>query len=83
MNSLQVWLRRANSIERAELLEAVREKFPRFSNASITQYAHGDRIPDITIAQIISGVTGIPLSEIAYRYVHIPNDQIESQLPPE
>lgn len=72
MNALSKWFNENGSEGRKALFEKIRERFPRFSQTSLSQYRTGKRVPEREIAEIIASFIGVPLEAIPYRYVHIP-----------
>jgi hypothetical protein len=52
---------------RRRLFEAIKERYPKFTQVSLTNYIRGQRIPELQIAQIISEVTGIPIFLLHFR----------------
>jgi hypothetical protein len=52
---------------RRRLFEAIKERYPKFTQVSLTNYIRGQRIPELQIAQIISEVTGIPIFLLNFR----------------
>ena len=70
---LRKWIEKEGSKGRQRLFEAIKERHPRFTQVSLTNYIKGQRIPDLAIAQIISEVTGIPIFLLEFRFVHKPN----------
>jgi hypothetical protein len=72
MNALAEWMEKKNSHARKALFLKIKERFPRFTQTSLSQYIKEKRIPSHEIAQIISEFTGLPLEVIAYRYVNKP-----------
>jgi hypothetical protein len=71
---LKGWIQKEGTAGRRRLLEAIKTKQPRFTQASLTQYINGDRIPDFDIALIISEITGIPVFLLPFRYVNRPSE---------
>jgi hypothetical protein len=72
MEMLREWIDREGTEGRRQLFEAIKAKFPRFTQVSLTNYLQGQRIPDFEIATIISQVTGIPIFLLPFRFVHRP-----------
>lgn len=72
MNALQTWLAKTGPAGRKELLAELRKVYPQTTSTSISQYAHGKRIPDQRRAEIIARVTGMSLEAIPFRTVHRP-----------
>jgi hypothetical protein len=69
---LKSWITREGTEGRRRLFEAIRANQPSFSQASLTQYINGDRIPDFAIAQVIAEITGIPVFLLPFRFVNRP-----------
>lgn len=59
---------------RRRLYKAIKAEFPRFTQASLTNYLQGQRIPDYGIVTIISRVTGIPIFLLPFRFIHRPEN---------
>ncbi|MBI4642869.1 MAG: hypothetical protein HY743_03870 [Deltaproteobacteria bacterium] len=70
--TLKKWIELEGTEGRRRLFEAIRAKFPGFSQVSLTNYIQGQRIPDYEMAKIISQVTGIPIFLLPFRLVHKP-----------
>jgi hypothetical protein len=69
---LRQWIEQEGTEGRRRLFVAIKEKYPRFTQASLTNYIQGQRVPDFDMAQIISLVTGIPIFLLSFRFVHKP-----------
>lgn len=76
---LKSWIKIEGTKGRKRLFDAIREKQPKFSQASLTQYIKGDRIPDFGIAQVIAQVTGIPVFLLPFRFVNRPETPEDRQ----
>ena len=72
MEMLREWIDLEGTEGRRRLFEAIKAKFPSFTQVSLTNYLQGQRIPDFEIATIISKVTGIPIFLLPFRFVHRP-----------
>jgi hypothetical protein len=72
MQPLKEWIEQEGSEGRRRLFEAIKLKYPKFTQVSLTNYIHGQRIPEFEVAQIIAQVTGIPLFRLAFRYTNKP-----------
>jgi len=59
---------------RRRLYTAIKAKFPGFTQASLTNYLQGQRIPDYEIVTIISQVTRIPIFLLPFRFIHRPEN---------
>lgn len=70
MINLQQWIEQEGTEGRRRLFEAIQAEYPKFSQARLTNYIHGYRIPDLGIAEIISKVTGIPIFLLSFRLTH-------------
>ncbi len=70
---LKNWIKLQGTEGRRRLFEAIRAKQPSFSQASLTQYINGDRIPDFGITQVIAEITGIPVFLLPFRFVNRPD----------
>ncbi len=69
---LRQWIEEEGTEGRRRLFVAIKEKYPRFTQVSLTNYIQGQRVPDFDMAQIISQVTGIPIFLLSFRFVHKP-----------
>jgi hypothetical protein len=74
MNALAKWFEENGSARRKELFLKIRERFPNFSQTSLSQYSKGKRIPDREVAEIIAAFCGLDLRQIPFRYIHKPDD---------
>ena len=74
MKVLREWIDREGTEGRRQLFEAIKAKFPGFTQVSLTNYLHGQRIPDYEIVRIISQVTGIPIFLLPFRFIHRPEN---------
>jgi hypothetical protein len=72
MDELSKWIQRAGVEGRKKLFEAIRGKYPGFTQVSLTNYIQGQRVPDYNVAKIISRVTNIPLFLLPFRFIHKP-----------
>jgi hypothetical protein len=72
---LNQWIEREGSEGRRRLFGAIKAKYPSFTQASLTNYIKGQRVPDFEVAQIVSQVTGIPIFLLSFRFTHKPDDQ--------
>lgn len=70
---LKKWIEQEGTEGRRRLFEAIKEKHPKFTQVSLTNYIQGQRVPDFDMAQLISQVTGIPIFLLSFRFVHRPN----------
>ena len=70
MKALKQWIDQEGTEGRRRLFEAIKAEIPRFSQVSLSNYIHGERIPDFEIAQIIAKVTSIPIFLLSFRFVH-------------
>jgi hypothetical protein len=78
MMSLKLWIHREGTEGRRRLFEAIKAKYPRFTQVNLTNYILGQRIPDFDIAKVISEVTGIPIFLLPFRFVN--NPRLESEI---
>jgi hypothetical protein len=76
---LKAWVTQEGTKGRRFLFEAIKAKYPSFTQVSLTNYILGQRIPDFDIAQIISKVTGIPIFLLPFRFVHNPGLEKQGQ----
>lgn len=72
MVELRQWIEREGSEGRKRLYEAIREKYPGFTQVSLTNYIQGQRVPEYDVARIISRVTNIPIFLLPFRFIHRP-----------
>jgi len=72
MVKLREWIKREGVIGRKKLFAAIKEKYPGFTQVSLTNYIQGQRIPSYDIAKIISRVTNIPIFFLSFRFIHKP-----------
>ena len=72
MVELREWIQREGVEGRKRLFTAIKEKYPGFTQVSLTNYIQGQRIPDYNIAKIISRVTNIPIFLLPFRFIHKP-----------
>ena len=70
--ALKKWIELEGTKGRRRLFEAIKAKFPGFSQVSLTNYIQGQRIPEYEIAKIISQETGIPLFLLPFRFTNKP-----------
>jgi hypothetical protein len=71
-NALKNWVDMKGRGAWTELFRAIRAEFPRFAQALMTDYIQGNRLPHYEVVKIISRVTGIPLSQLPFKYHHNP-----------
>jgi hypothetical protein len=69
---LKQWIELEGTEGRRRLFEAIKSKFPSFTQVSLTNYIQGQRVPEFEMAQIISQETGIPIFLLPFRFVHRP-----------
>ena len=72
MPTLKKWIDRAGPEGRRQLFKAIKARYPTFTQVSLTNYIHGQRLPELEVAQIISQVTGIPIFLLPFRYANKP-----------
>ena len=72
MKVLKEWIEREGSQGRRRLFEAIKAKYPGFTQVSLTNYLQGQRVPDYGVANIVSQVTGIPIFLLPFRFIHRP-----------
>ncbi len=70
MNTLLQWIELEGAEGRRRLFEAIKNEYPKFTQASLTHYIRSLRIPKFRIAEIISKVTGIPIFLLSFRLNH-------------
>lgn len=73
MMTLSQWIEREGSEGRRRIFEAIKAKYPNFTQTSLTNYIKGQRVPDFAMAQIVSQVTGIPIFLLSFRFIHKPD----------
>jgi len=69
---LQKWIEREGTEGRRRLYEAIKAEYPSFTQASLTNYIRGQRIPEFEVANIMSKVTGIPIFLFSFRFINKP-----------
>ncbi|RJR35214.1 MAG: hypothetical protein C4567_14820 [Deltaproteobacteria bacterium] len=67
---LKEWIKREGAAGRRRVFDAIKAKYPSFTQVSLTNYIKGQRIPDFEIAKIISEVTKIPIFLLSWRFVN-------------
>jgi len=67
---LKQWIAQEGTTGRRRLFEAIKAEHPSFSQASLTNYIQGQRIPDFEVAKIISEVTKIPVFLLSWRFIN-------------
>lgn len=72
MPNLRKWIEQEGSEGRRRLFKAISARYPNFTQVSLTNYIHGQRLPELEVAQIISQVTGIPIFLLPFRYTNKP-----------
>ncbi len=77
MVELREWIQREGSEGRKKLFAAIKEKYPGFTQVSLTNYIRGQRVPDYNIARIISRVTNIPIFLLPFRFIHKPKTLVK------
>ncbi len=70
MQALNQWIELEGTEGRRRLFNAIKKRYPKFSQASLTNYLQGQRVPDFDMAKIISEVTGIPIFLLSFRFVN-------------
>jgi hypothetical protein len=71
---LREWIEWEGTKGRRRVFEAIKAKYPGFTQVSLSNYLYGQRVPEYEIANIISHVTGIPIFLLAFRYLHQPKN---------
>lgn len=79
--TLKAWIKKEGTKGRQRLFEAIKVKFPSFTQVSMTNYILGQRVPDYEVAKIISEVTCIPIFFLPFRYLHQPEDEEKKSNP--
>jgi hypothetical protein len=69
---LKAWIKQEGTKGRRRLFEAIKARYPSFTQVSLTNYILGQRIPDFDLAKIISEETGIPVFLLPFRFVNKP-----------
>ena len=77
MKVLREWIDQEGPEGRRRIFEAIKAKYPGFSQVSLTNYLQGQRVPDYDIANIIAQVTGIPIFLLPFRFIHRPGNTEE------
>ncbi|MFA5112350.1 MAG: hypothetical protein WC443_13145 [Desulfobaccales bacterium] len=77
MKLLREWVKREGTEGRRRLYEAIKAKYPSFTQVSLSNYLSGQRIPDFGIARIIAEATGIPIFLLSFRFLHKPQIGID------
>jgi len=72
MPLLKKWIEQEGSEGRQLLFKAIKAKYPNFTQVSLTNYIHGQRLPELAVAQIISEVTAIPIFLLPFRFTNKP-----------
>lgn len=72
MPTLKKWIEREGPEGRRRLFKAIKAKYPNFTQVSLTNYIHGQRLPELQVAHIISIVTEIPIFLLPFRYMNKP-----------
>ena len=72
MLALSQWIELEGTEGRRRLFESIKAKYPKFTQASLTNYIKGQRVPHYDMAQIVSEVTGIPIFLLSFRFIHKP-----------
>lgn len=70
--ALKSWIQREGTEGRRRLFEAIKAKFPSFTQVSLTNYILEQRIPDFEVVKVISEVTEIPIFLLPFRFVNRP-----------
>ncbi len=76
---LKQWIEREGTGGRRRLFEAIKAEYPSFTQASLTNYIRGQRIPDFEVAQIIAKVTAIPVFLLSFRFINNPGGKRDIQ----
>jgi hypothetical protein len=74
MNVFKEWIEREGSQGRRRLFEVIKAKYPGFTQVSLTNYLHGQRVPDYGVADIMSQVTSIHIFLLTFRYTYRPKN---------
>jgi len=69
---LKQWIEREGTGGRRRLFEAIKAEYPSFTQASLTNYIQGQRIPDYEVANIMAQITGIPVFLLSFRFINKP-----------
>lgn len=70
--TLKAWIEQEGTEGRRRLFEAIKVKFPSFTQVSLSNYILEQRVPDYEVAKIISQVTNIPIFLLPFRFLHHP-----------
>lgn len=71
-NLLKSWVDAKGRGAWSMLYRAIKAEYPRFAQALMTDYIQGKRLPHYGVAKIISRETGIPISQMGFKYIHNP-----------
>ena len=69
---LREWIQHEGKEGRRRLFEAIKIRYPSFTQVSLTNYMLGQRTPDYNVARIISEVTKIPIFLLPFRFLNKP-----------
>jgi hypothetical protein len=72
MMALKAWIEQEGTEGRRRLFEAIKAKYPGFTQVSLTNYILGQRIPEFDVVKVISQVTHIPIFLLPFRFVNKP-----------
>ena len=75
MNTLLQWIELEGAKGRRRLFEAIKAEYPKFTQAGLSHYIRGHRVPEFRVAEILAKVTGIPIFLLSFRLTH----KVESQ----
>jgi hypothetical protein len=70
--TLKAWIQREGTEGRRRLFDAIKAKYPSFTQVSLTNYILEQRIPDFEVVKVISEVTEIPIFLLPFRFVNRP-----------
>jgi len=70
VNTLLQWIEREGAEGRRRLFEAIKVEYPKFTQAGLTHYIHGHRVPEFRVAEIVAKVTEIPIFMLWFRLTH-------------
>jgi len=73
--TLKAWIQQEGTEGRRRIFEAIKTRYPSFTQVSLTNYILGHRVPDYEVSKIISNVTGIPIFLLPFRFVHKPGSE--------
>ena len=71
-NLLKAWCNKKGRGSWTQLYNAIRAEHPTFTQSLLTEYISARRLPQYEVAKIIARETGIPLTQLGFKYIHVP-----------